>query len=413
MVTTAEQQAEQPLRDTIQAMAAIPFLLRRPYLLVRDLVVDREHPDIDRLGAIEDPRRFVWAILPHAARTFSACIALLPKAVAEAAAVAYLYCRTLDTYEDLVIDPDEREAALRRFAERFDAEESAGARAGESAQEPAGEPAGARVGTPAAASTIGESHASDRRDAAHLLLVRRCSLVDEVYAQLDPAVQGLIRRLVQDMSEGMRWSSATFVRQGGVLRNEEQLARYCRGVLGHPVLFASRLLRWHQTGDGTLPARVEQQAMTVGEMIQLANVTRDIEKDLRRGVAYHPLLRHDVEVGRAAEAELEGHAELTERIRRVRDELLVMALRRAPAYRPLIEYLSPRRISLARASGLLMLSFTDQYFRGCALRAGREPWGPRRGSGRLIAAALPAIWSRAWAGRRLADIERDFLRAAV
>jgi phytoene/squalene synthetase len=393
-------------------MVEIPFLLRRPWLLARGLLADRDAPDLDRLDRIADPRRFVWAILPHAARTFSACIVLLPRRVAEAAAVAYLYCRTLDTYEDLVVDAGERDAALRRFAERFDCNRGAG--------------------TPTAAPAIGEHHGSDQRDAAHLLLVRRCDRIDAVYARLDPAVQGLIRRLVRDMAEGMRWSSSAFVRQGGVLRDEEQLAGYCRGVLGHPVLFASRLLRWHQTGDATLPAEVERQAMTVGEMIQLANVTRDIEKDLRRGVAYHPALRDDVAAegvgsARASSAmgagvngqddggagEIPTDTGLAERIRRVRAELLVMALKRAPAYRPLMEYLSPRRVSLARASGLLMLSFTDQYFRGCALRAGRQPWGPSRGSGRLIAAALPAVWSRRWAGKRLAGIERNFLRAAA
>lgn len=380
-------------------MVAIPFLLRRPWLLARGVLADRDAPDLERLERIDDPRRFVWAMLPHAARTFSACIVLLPKRVAEAAAVAYLYCRTLDSYEDLVVDPHERETALRRFAERFDSPAPEGSSGSTRA--------GVTATAPAAAPAIGESHARDRRDAAHLLLVRRCDAVDAVYAELDPPVQALISRLVRDMSESMRWASATSRRQGGVLLDEQQLARYCRGVLGHPVLFASRLLRWQQTGDATLPAEVERQAMTVGEMIQLANVTRDIEVDLQRGVAYHPALRDDV--GRAPG----DNGGLTERIRRVRGELLVMALRRAPAYRPLIEYLSPRRISLARASGLLMLLFTDQYFRGCAARAGRQPWGPPRGSGRLIAAALPAVWSRRWAGRRLAGIERDFRRAAV
>ncbi len=364
-------------------MSGIPFFARRPYLLARYALIDRDDPDLDGLARIDDPRRFVWAILPHAARTFSACIALLPKRVAEAAAVAYLYCRTLDTYEDLVVDASEREEALRRFAERFDGP------------------------VPGPAPGIGENHAVDLRDAGHLLLVRRAELIDRVYAELAPAVQELIRVLVRDMSAGMRWSSATFLEQGGVLRGEEQLARYCRGVLGHPVLFSSRLLRWNQTGDPTLPDEVERQAMTVGEMIQLANVTRDIEKDLRRGVAYHESLRQDL--GRDDPLD----EALAERIRRVREELLLMALRRAPAYRPLIEYLSPRRISMSRASGLLMLSFTDQYFRGCARRAGREPWGVRRGGGRLILEALPAVWSHRWAGKRLEGIERDFLDAAA
>jgi len=365
-------------------MASIPFLVRRPFLLARDLLVDRDDPDLERLAAIDDPRRFVWAILPHAARTFSACIALLPKRVAEAAAVAYLYCRTLDTYEDLVVDPEERDAALRLFAERFAAS------------------------APGPAPAIGDNHARDRRDAGHLLLVRRCALVDRVYEQLDADVQRLIRGLVRDMSEGMRWSSATFVRQGGVLADEAQLARYCRGVLGHPVLFSSRLLRWHQTGDATLPPEVERQAMTVGEMIQLANVTRDIEKDLRRGIGYHPRLRGDL--GRAPK---NGDVALAERIRSVREELMVMALRRAPAYRRLIDYLGPGRFSLARASGVLMLLFTDRYFSACAARAGRTPWRNHRSGAGLLAVALPAAWSRRWAAHVLGRIERNFLRAAA
>ena len=89
-----------------------------------------------------------------------------------------------------------------------------------------------------------------------------------------------------------------------------------------------------------------------------------------------------------------------------------MALRRAPAYQPLIEFLSPRRVSMARASGVLMMQFTDRYYRSCARRAGHEPWGKRYSGGRLILSALPATWSRNRARKVLGSIERDFLRAA-
>src|SRR6266576_3401517 len=99
----------------------MPFWIRRPFLILRDLVTSRDNPDLAALARIEDPEAFVWAILPHAARTFSACIALLPERSALAAAVAYLYCRMLDTYEDLVPDPAARVGALRAFAERLDA----------------------------------------------------------------------------------------------------------------------------------------------------------------------------------------------------------------------------------------------------------------------------------------------------
>jgi phytoene/squalene synthetase len=403
----------------------VPFFLRRPYLLARDLLVDRNDPPLEKLRAIDDPRRFVWAILPHAARTFSACIALLPERAAEPAAVAYLYCRMLDTYEDLVVDAAARDSALRDFAGRFDSGPAASSQATSGPGQPGNLPGGRgphdRVRPPRLGSATGGAggrlqpapsidvnHAGDQRDAGHLLLVERHRLVDRLFVDLDPTVQGLIRDLVQDMAAGMRWSNATFAAQGGVLRDRQQLARYCRGVLGHPVRFASRLLRRHQTGEAALPPEIEENAMCVGEMIQLANVTRDIEKDLRRGIAYHPDLAGDLGADAA-----DGDPQLLERVRRVREELLLMALRRAPAYQPLIDFLSPRRLSLARASGLLMLSFTDQYFRGCAHRAGLPPWGKRRSGTRLILAALPAVWSRRWAGRRLAGIERDFLRAAA
>lgn len=371
----------------------LPFLLRRPWLLARDLLVDRDDPPLERLDGMEDPEGFVWAVLPHAARTFSACIALLPRRSARAAAVAYLYCRTLDTYEDLVPGRAEREASLQAFARRFTV-----GRGGRPGPELAPAPG------------IGADRARDQRDRSHLLLVRRHARVDAVWRELDPVPRALIADLVRDMSEGMRWASSTFHRQGGVLESDEQLARYCRGVLGHPVVFASRLTRWHRGLSSELPSGVREDAMRVGEMIQLANVTRDIEKDLERGVAYHPGLRDDL--GRT-ESAVRGDSGLEERVRRARRDLLRMALSRAPAYRRLIDWLNPGGISAARASGVLMLLFTDRHYRSCAARAGLEPWGGPRSGARLILSALPAVWSRGWADRIMAGIEESFLTAAA
>src|SRR5258708_7637919 len=96
-----------------------PFSFRRPVLLARNVFANRERPDLAALSRIEDPERFVWAILPHAARTFSACIAMLPSRAALPAAVAYLDCRMLDTYEALVPDRVRREAQLVAFGARF------------------------------------------------------------------------------------------------------------------------------------------------------------------------------------------------------------------------------------------------------------------------------------------------------
>jgi hypothetical protein len=94
-------------------------VFRRSLLIARNLLANRERPDLDALSRVQDPERFVWDILPHAARTFSAAIAMLPRRAAMPAAVAYLYCRMLDTYEDLVPDRHEREGQLVAFGARF------------------------------------------------------------------------------------------------------------------------------------------------------------------------------------------------------------------------------------------------------------------------------------------------------
>jgi phytoene/squalene synthetase len=368
-------------------MANRPFWLRRPVLLLRDLLADRERPDLARLERTDDPEEFVWAILPHAARTFSACIALLPASAALPAAVAYLYCRILDTYEDLVPDRAAREAALVAFAARLDAA-----------------PAG---GTLPAAPTISEASDRDERDRAHLLLVRRHALVDRAFLSLDAPTRGIVRDLVHDMAEGMRWSSATFAAQGGVLEDDAQLAAYCRHVLGNPVVFTVRLVRLRRGAPAELAPAEREDAMRVGEMVQLANVTRDVEKDLRRGVAYDPSLRADL--GR----EPASDPALAERCRAARARLLRLALSRAPSYAKMLDAMVLPRVSVARASAVLMLLFTDRYFRSCARRCGVPAWRGTDATLLLLPRALPAVVSTAYARRLVGRVERAFVAASV
>ena len=367
-------------------MSPAPFFLRRPALLVRDLLADRERPDLDALGRIEDPERFVWAILPHAARTFSACIALLPAASARAAAVAYLYCRILDTYEDLSPDVDRTVAALHAFAARFEADSL-----------PPAPP-------------LGDDRTVDARDRAHVLLVRRCDRVDALYATLPPGVRAIIADLVSAMAAGMAWAARAFHDQGGLLRGDAQLVRYCRAVLGQPVLFVARMVHLSETGDATLPPADAETAMLAGEFIQLANVTRDVEKDLARGVAYRPSLapRLGARVPRPGEpAPDDATAAAMHDVARARAELLDLALARAPAYDRLIDQLDRSVWSLTRASALLMLLFTERYDEARAERGGRPRAAPPASGLGLLAATVPAVLSRRWtAARRRAALAR-------
>ena len=363
-----------------------PFWLRRPFFILRGLFTRRERPDLDRLGRIEDPEAFVWAILPHAARTFSACIAMLPARSALPAAVAYLYCRMLDTYEDLEPDGAIRDESLRTFAARLQ---------------------GAESGRLAPAPPIQAPTDRDDRDRAHLLLVRRATLVDRVYLSFDEETREVVRDLVHDMADGMRWSSATFESQGGVLSGEAQLSLYCRHVLGNPVIFGMRLIRLAHGVRPQLTPDEREEAMRVGELVQLANVTRDVEKDLRRGIAYDDSLREYL--GRDAS---NGDRILAERCRAVRERLLHMALARAPSYRRIIAALNLRGWSVARGSGVLMLLFTERYYRGCARRVGAAAWSGPTSTASLLGRTFRSTFSERAAFREIDRVERAFLAAA-
>jgi phytoene/squalene synthetase len=315
-------------------------------LITRELLRSRANPDVAPLATIDDPDAFVWRILPHAARTFAACIMLLPSDLARAGAVSYLYCRILDTYEDLIAAPNERDAALEQFAHRFQSPYDT---------------------LPPPATPLSGAVARESRDHAHILLVNRCQLLDKVYLTLAPSVRQHIAELVAAMGDGMLWSSRAFANQGGVLVDEQQLSRYCRNVIGLPFLFGAQL-QIDQSPGATMSPELREDCLMAGEMVQLANVTRDIEKDLKRGVAYHPMLRGDLGHNDVADPAL------VERVREVRETLLRRALTLAPAYERMMTALPFPPISLARSSGVLMLLFTDRYYRSCAKRVGLTPW---------------------------------------
>jgi phytoene/squalene synthetase len=368
-------------------------------------MVDRERPNLNRLRAYQSPEKFVWAVLPHAARTFSACIMMLPTGAAKAAAVGYLYCRILDTYEDLASSPEQGRQALLDFAERFGSGQS--------------------TATPiATVPQLDSPRVVDERDQAHLLLIERCQLIDRVFLGLPDSSRTAIVQLVRDMADGMVWAKSVFEDQGGVLEGHPQLRRYCDGVLGNPVAFTLRLMLGHE-----LSVTERKIAMDVGEMIQLANVTRDIEKDLLAGVAYHqtlrPFLGMDIpkpsktggplptqtsSVPLGFSAPNQGAAIAA--VHQARSEIFDFAMKQIPAYRQLVDALPFRPWSMTRASAVLMLDFTDRYYNGCAMRLGRSSWPGPRNSLRLLLGAFLPFFSRRAASARIAKVENAFLTAS-
>jgi phytoene/squalene synthetase len=353
-------------------VSLLPFSIRRLGLLARGALVDRNNPPFDDLATIEDPEKFVWAILPHAARSFAPSILLLSEDDARTAAVGYLYARMLDTYEDLSIDPSEARKALALFADRFD-----------------------KKGQPGQAPSAPSPAHPDPRDRAHLLLVSRHRLVDEVFMRLDSATRARIIRLIQDMATGMIEFSTIFEGQEGVLDDERQVLDYCHRVIGLPALFMMETLLGRVSGDH------RRDALEVAELIQLANITRDIEKDLRRGIAYHPALR--------AHLGSNGEGVTAVAVAVARRDLILLATRRAASFRRLVDAVGLPRLSPARAAAVLMVLFTDRHYRGCAVDAGMPSRSVSRRVSTLVLTSIPAAISPRWAQRVMIRVETDLL----
>ena len=343
-----------------------------------NLLANRRKPPLSKLREIKDPEHFFWQILPHAARTFSLVIVFLPPRMRRALALAYLYCRMLDTYEDLLPTLHEKEQALQRFIDRFD------------------DPGGLK-----SAPALDPGLTVDCRESTHLLLVNRAAEIDRNFEKLNRSQQDAIRRLVRRMGTGMIWSSRTFAHQQGVLKTPGQLSRYCWHVLGTPILFADEMQRLDQGISPEIDDARLRLCAAVGEVIQLANITRDLEKDYERGIYYHPQLPG-----------LEGSRR--ERcIRDVRSQLILRAIRRFREFPRFFNSIPAPQISRARGAAILLIITTYAYYWRAAQKVGLPAFDKRQRITRLggVLIWLKCVFSPRAASRFLKWIEKTVLIA--
>ena len=340
-----------------------------------NLLANRNRPPLAKLRGIKDPEQFLWQIMPHAARTFSFVIVFLPPRMRRALALAYLYCRMLDTYEDLLPTLPQKESALKRFIDRFD------------------HPSELKPAPPLEADLT-----ADPRESTHVLLVNRAAFIDDHFNRLETSQQAAICRLVRRMGEGMIWASRVFKEQDGVLQSPGQLSRYCWHVLGTPILFADEMQRLDrglspQIGDARL-----RLCAAVGEVIQLANITRDLEKDHIRGIFYHPQLPG-----------LEGR-QRQQSIRAVRRELVLRALRRFRDFPHFFNNMPSAPISRARGAAMLLIITTYAYYWRAAQKAGLSAFDRQQRITRLGGAIT---WLKCVLSRRATTRFLDWLEKTV
>ena len=340
-----------------------------------NLLANRKNPPLSKLREIKDPEHFFWQILPHAARTFSLVIVFLPPRMRRALALAYLYCRMLDTYEDLLPTVHEKEQALQRFIDRFD-----------------------DPGSLKPAPALDSSLTDDPRESAHLLLVNRAPDIDRNFERLDRPQQDAVRRLVHRMGAGMIWSSRIFARQEGILQTPGQLSRYCWHVLGTPILFADEIQRLDQGLSPQVDDTRLRLCATVGEVIQLANITRDLEKDYERGIFYHPQLPG-----------LEG-ARRKQCIREVRSQLILRAIRRFREFPRFFDAIPAPLISRARGAAILLILTTYAYYWRAAQKVGLPAFDDRQ---RITRFGGALIWLKSILSPRAASHFLKWLEKTV
>ena len=268
----------------------------------------------------------------------------------------------LDTYEDLLPTLPQKESALKHFISRFD------------------NPSDLK-----SAPALDPALTADPQESTHVLLVNRAAHVDHHFDLLAPSQQAAICRLVRRMGEGMIWASRVLDKQDGVLQTTGQLSRYCWHVLGTPILFADEMQRLDQWLSPQIGEARLRQCAVVGEVIQLANITRDLEKDVRRGIFYHPQLRG---------AERSGRDQC---IREVRAQLVLRALRGFRQFPPFFNAIPAAPVSRARGAAMLLIITTYSYYWRAAQKAGLPAFDKQQRITRLSGAL---IWLKCVLSRR-------------
>ncbi len=199
--------------------------------------------------------------LDRTSRTFALTIPLLPEPTQTEVAVGYLLFRAADTLEDADWSPGMRRDALLRFAGVVDGDPSGAARLAEDWA--------ARPGI-------------EREDDARLLgdLPR---LLDEL-DRLERSSANAIRWQLGRTSRGMAGFASLCDEHGTlVLESLPELRHYCYVVAGIVGELLTSLFLARVEVDSEVAQRLFVEAATFGEALQLVNVLKDEEQDVRNG----------------------------------------------------------------------------------------------------------------------------------
>ncbi|MBI4656908.1 MAG: squalene/phytoene synthase family protein [Elusimicrobia bacterium] len=225
----------------------------------------------------------VKSIFKKVSRTLYLSVNILPNTAKEAIAVAYLFCRALDSVIDSVqIKSPDKEIFLADFRKVFD-----------SLQKPACR--NASVGREQVFKKM-ECLCSAVPAAADRELLHSFKEVLEVYEKLPENFRRMIFEAVGGVTEGMKMDLKFFGDAGAgtasvrALKTAQDLEKYCSFIGGAPGVFWTRvyldILRMKKLKLGKV--LFEEDGKVIGEALQITNIIKDLAEDLRRGRCYIP-----------------------------------------------------------------------------------------------------------------------------
>ena len=204
-------------------------------------------------------------MLPRVSRTFAPTIRMLPKKLFLPVTVAYLLCRIADTVEDEPsLSKEEKQKYLALYADMF-----------------------SNTGLLKDFSLGVEKVPEHSQD---VYLMKNLDRVMEVFQSFTPEVQRLIGIWVVEMVMGMK----KFAQAKGrgkfqflkSMKDLDEYTYYVAGTVGH--LLTALFAHFSRNITPAVVQRLEKFSSSFGKGLQMVNIIRDINADLKRGQSYIP-----------------------------------------------------------------------------------------------------------------------------
>lgn len=210
-----------------------------------------------------DTKRLIY-LLPYIAASFTPVILIVQKKKVILSSLGYLYWRVLDTFDDLLVG-EEREKGLRMLHERLQQLQQNGFASRNSEIDGFG------------FSNVGP------RDEIYIHIVKAIEQFDSVFLQLNEAGQDVLLRFVNHQANHFLATPRSH------FKTEKQYYDKCASSIMTGLYFAT-----FEVNRSLYNYKIDTETRKLLEdtciSFSTGNIIKDLEKDFRQGISYHPEL---------------------------------------------------------------------------------------------------------------------------